>query len=437
MAINFNIRNTSRCGSSGSSCISKDGCPSDRCPDFTIRRHDTQPSFKVTVEDCEGPLDLQGLIVEANMWALAKLKKNITENCEYFSLASNVGFEQIMVGDIIALERVRSPEYMLVIGFDECNNLVRVQRGYRGTTPSKWKRGTTLRIFRVLNAPAQTEMIFEDIEQVDGTVERDVISSSHLVYEWSPEDVCLPGCYWMEFKLLKMKGLTFYLPGGHWTGDVNQSNSGTYYTGEVFTDSSVKLTYDSVSDRYLISANAWEGAYHLYSGTYYTGSTHNDGSVPLNRDDMPVDDDVSFSSITEIYDTGSIIQPSVIPSTTYSASVVSCSTESTVSCDVSFSNPSFTSENYGCYLGEGVEWVRRFPMNGEGFLIKIENTPTTEFLGPQVTIPEFADLDPTQIEAIEDGVNGMPGLGEEEESSDGSNSDGSNSDGSNSDGSGS
>ena len=76
-------------------------------------------------------------------------------------------------------------------------------------------------------------------------------------------------------------------------------------------------------------------------------------------------------------------------------------------------------------------------MNGEGFLIKIENTPTTEFLGPQVTIPEFADLDPTQIEAIEDGVNGMPGLGEEEESSDGSNSDGSNSDGSNSDGSGS
>jgi len=43
--------------------------------------------------------------------------------------------------------------------------------------------------------------------------------------------------------------------------------------------------------------------------------------------------------------------------------------------------PSFTSptpSEVGCDIGSGVEWVRRFPSDGEGFLIKIVDSPTAE-----------------------------------------------------------
>ena len=38
-------------------CPDKFGCPSDRCPDFIIKRQDTKPVFKTLVEDCNGALD--------------------------------------------------------------------------------------------------------------------------------------------------------------------------------------------------------------------------------------------------------------------------------------------------------------------------------------------------------------------------------------------
>lgn len=149
-------------------------------------------------------MDLTGLVLEASMWAKAKLKRAITVSDTSFQLADNIGFEQIAVGDIIVMDRVRAPEQMLVTNFDENNYVVYVQRGYHGTPISAFKKGTALRIFRVLNAPGSTEMDLEDIQQIDGTVLEDQITESRLVYEWSANDTCLPGCYYFEFKLLTM-----------------------------------------------------------------------------------------------------------------------------------------------------------------------------------------------------------------------------------------
>jgi hypothetical protein len=188
-------------------CIDRFGCLPSRCPDFTIRQHDTKPDFRFDVEDCDGPMDLTDLVCEASMWVKAKLKKAITAADTYFGLADAIGFDQIQVGDIIVMDRARAPEQMLVTGFDEVNRLVQVQRGYNGSVVSAYPRGAGLKAFRTLNAVATTEMVREDIPQVDGTVQTAVLTKSTLVYEWAAEDTCLAGCYWFEFKLLKMQTL--------------------------------------------------------------------------------------------------------------------------------------------------------------------------------------------------------------------------------------
>jgi hypothetical protein len=185
-------------------CRDKFGCYPNMPSDFCIKRHDTKPPFKVIVEDCDGPMDLTDLVLEVSMWALAKLKKPIGPTDTTIQLADNIGFEQCAVGDIIVMDRVRAPEQMLIVDFDEINSLVVIQRGYHGTPVSSFKRGTPLRIFRVLNSPGTTEMDMEDVQQIDGTVTKNEITESRLVYEWSANDTCLPGCYFLEFKLLKM-----------------------------------------------------------------------------------------------------------------------------------------------------------------------------------------------------------------------------------------
>jgi hypothetical protein len=348
--INFSLR-SGECYSSN--CVDSFGCNQDRCPDFTIRRHDTKPAFKVAVEDCEGPMDFRGLVVEANMWALAKLKAAIDSDDEYFRLADDVGFEQAMVGDIIVMDRVRLPERMLVTGFDEDNKLIRVQRGYHGTTATNWKKGSKMRIFRVLGAPAEAEMVFEDRTSPDGTIEQDALIASYLVYEWQPEDTCLPGCYWFEFKVLKMIDVVFYLPGGNWTGDTYQDSDGYYHTGLIPSDSSVRLSLDQVTGYYLLPTAPWAGEVHLHSdNNYYTGDVHNEGSVILNKTGVPAADDIAYDA-----NGLSAAAISLIPS---------------------FTDESLTPYYFGCVLGEGVEWVRRFPLY-EGFLISIINTPTAEF----------------------------------------------------------
>lgn len=466
MAIDYN---NNIYGCQQSHCVDKFGCGS-RCPDFIIRQHDTRPEFRVRVEDCEGPMDIRGLVIEANMWALAKLRTSISATDDYFCLADDIGFEQIMINDVIVMDRVRLPEYMLVTGFDEDDRLVRVQRGYKGTTPGKWKKGSKMRIFRVLNSQAETEIVYEDIREVDGTMRKDTITSSYLVYKWQPEDTCLPGCFWFEFKLLKMIDLVLYLPGGHWIGPVYRHDDGYYYTGTTKTESSVQLSYDSVNDRYLLPTGQWTGPYHIFSANYYTGIEHNDGSVYLDRNDRPFDADNAqqpvgisqssyvvpsrvddqpppqgrplypspfgggvayepgadqfgrpdFENVCADGQTGPFGEP--LLARPYDPNVPAFERlpyqnpftepfyfpgdygdEETVGilqyngpygdgCSyVSSWVPSFTPASafspastfdptvYGCWLGEDVEWTRRMPVDGEGFLIKITGSPTAEF----------------------------------------------------------
>lgn len=253
------------CNSQPQGCPDEYGCIPGVCPDFIIRRHDTKPPFKVKIEDCDGPMDLTGLVVEASMWAKGKLKSAITTDSTYFALADNIGFNQIMVGDIIIMDRVRLPEHMLVTAFDEENKLVQVQRAYHGTTAQNWKKGSSLRIMKFSGATAVSEMLYEDVLELNGTTTEDVLMDSFFVYEWGETDTCLPGCYYLEFKLLKM---------------------------------------------------------------------------------IEEEDEVGFLST-----------PSVTPSFTPSTLSVA---------------------DFSCGLGAGVEWVRRFPVEGEGFLIQITDSPTAE-----------------------------------------------------------
>ena len=250
--------------SCNTTCADLTGCPEGVCPDFIIRRHDTKPAFKVQVEDCDGPLDLTNLVLEAALWAKAKIKTAITAEATYFGFADNIGFDQVMVGDIIIFDRPRLPEKMLVVAFDETNKLIQVQRGYHGTTPQAWKKGSSVRIMKFQGVAAQTEMLYQDILQLDGTVATDQLVTSFLIYEWNQNDTCLPGCYYLEFKLLK----------------------------------------------------------------------------------MAEEEEVSVQAVEEI-----------IPS---------------------FTDPNLTPSDFGCGLGSGVEWVRRFPVNAEGFLVSVTDSPTSE-----------------------------------------------------------
>jgi len=255
-------------------CVSQTGCPdssSGICPDFRIKRHDTRPAFEIEVKDCRVPIDLTDTVLEASMWATGRFKSAVAADDTYFQLADNIGFTQAAVGDIIVVAgNPRTPEQMLVTGFDETNYYIRVQRGYNGTTPMAYKRGFAIRIFRFLNTVGSTEMSLTDVAQVDGTTDEDVLTKSTLIYEWAAQDTCLPGCYYLELKLLKMTD----------------------------TDS---------------------------------------GTASL----LP-----SMLLLTDV--TPSFVTPSV--------------------------------SDLGCALGEGVEWVRRFPANKEGYLIEIVDSPTSELL---------------------------------------------------------
>jgi hypothetical protein len=355
MAINYNL-NYGTCGTrSTTDCADKFGCPTNRSPDFIIKRHDTQPPFKVAISDCNGPMDFSGLVVEVNMWCLAKLKDAIDETIEYFRLADDIGFQQIMIGDIILMDQVRMPEKMLVIGFDQNNKLVRVQRGYHGTNPQKYKNGSALRIFKIINGQANSEMVFEDSVNVEGVTQKDVLQESYLLYDWQPEDTCMPGCYYLEFKVIKMIDVVWFLPGGSWLGDIYQSTDGFFYTGLANSDSTVKLSYDQILGKYLLPSTPWSGEIHLYlDDNYYTGSSHDNGSVVLDKTGKPSANNVSYDSNGIL----SINSISIIPS---------------------FTSEELTPADYGCVLTEGVEWIRRFPISDEGYLVRIDFSPTTEF----------------------------------------------------------
>jgi len=261
------------CSSSLSQCPDQYGCYPNVCPDFVIRRHDTKPLFKVKVTDCNCPLDLTDLVVEATMWAKARIKVALDQDDTVIGLADNIGFNQIMVGDVIMMDQSRMPEKMLVIGFDEQNNVFEVQRGYHGTPVQKWKKGAPLRIIKFSNAPGSTEMVYHDVIEMDGCVTNNVLLDSFLVFEFSANDTCLPGCYYLEFKVMKM-----------------------------------------------VEAEV---------GAFLTQSDIPEGLLP--------------SGIT----------PSFTPS-------------------------SYTPSNFSCGMAPSIEWIRRFPLQGEGFLVKIVDSPTID-----------------------------------------------------------
>jgi hypothetical protein len=101
---------------------------------------------------------------------------------------------------------------MLVTGFDEDKKTIQVERGVHNTTPSCWKRGTGFRIFRFMSASAFTEMEYEDVQQVDGNTLCDQLIESFLVYRWRDNDTCVPGCFYLEFKLLSLNPDNIYVP---------------------------------------------------------------------------------------------------------------------------------------------------------------------------------------------------------------------------------
>jgi hypothetical protein len=157
-------------------------------------------------------MDLTGNVIEANMWANAKLKANIAALDTSLAFANNIGFCQVLINDIIVMQRTRSPEQMRIIGFDETNSLILVERGVNNTVPQDWTRGTPIRIFRIMNGTAMSELIYEDVTEVDGSVNCNVLSDSFLVYEWNVNDTCAPGCYSFEFKVIKMSDTPIPIP---------------------------------------------------------------------------------------------------------------------------------------------------------------------------------------------------------------------------------
>ena len=188
------------CGSAPSDCNSGD-CPG--VPDLCIKRHDTRPSFKISISDCDGVVDLsdENLALEASMWFKAKLKPALDASDTEIQFADNVGFDQVMVGDVIVTGKSRSPEKMLVSSVDESSKSVTVTRGHEDTMPQSWPRGNVLNIFRFVDQSANIESYYEDVTGVDGTATNE-LTDTMLVYNWQTPQTSMPGCYWIEFKLI-------------------------------------------------------------------------------------------------------------------------------------------------------------------------------------------------------------------------------------------
>lgn len=175
------------------------------CADFTIKRHDTRPIFKVDITDCDKPIDLSNKVIEASMWLNTKIKSPLTTMSDAIVFADNVGFEQINESTIIQIGDNRKFERMLVDYIDEENKTVYVFRGQLDTNIYSWKKGSCVKLLRFLNNSAQAELEYQDVTSLDGTVEEDVLVRSTLIYEWHPEDTCFYGKYFLEFKVMEVE----------------------------------------------------------------------------------------------------------------------------------------------------------------------------------------------------------------------------------------
>jgi hypothetical protein len=375
-----------------SGCPDMLGCPPGICPDFTIRRRTTTPAFKVAVEDCDGPIDLRGnnIIVEASMWAKARLKHKIDHTHEHLSLADNIGFYQVMVNDIIVMDRIRSPEHMLVVGFDEDNKTIQVQRGHNGTTPSTWSKGSRLRIFKFMNAPATVEIIQDDETSPDGRTIPDITTDTFLVYEWKSQDTCLPGCYWIEFNAFEMEKHheEHHEEHKHSNEEAENliSNGDIYYEDEYPKTYSeiIEDDYDRIVDDELEYEQGHDPTKHEnhehheehhehheftedeymegFKKGWHQGVTAGENeSLDTNFQAWVLQKQREYEKWSdearaeereehELHHDGGVIVPNTI---NYSPT------------DIEHCNPL------------GVKWSRKFPVEGEGFLIRITDSATT------------------------------------------------------------
>lgn len=208
------------CSSSGG-CNSANGC--SKTPDFCIKRNDTRPSFRISVSDCDGVVDLtdENLVLEASMWFETKLKNNIENSATVIQFADNIGFDQILIGDVIIVSRPRNPERMLVTAIDESAKSVTVQRGYSSSSAQVWPKGTSLKIFRFLDAPADIESVFDDVTQLDGSVQNELVET-FMVFNWQNNHTSLSGCYFFEFKLIMISNSSDVL----WTKRTPMNDNG-------------------------------------------------------------------------------------------------------------------------------------------------------------------------------------------------------------------
>lgn len=212
--INMNLK-------TGVSCKSSSNCEEECQSIFSIKKNDTRPSFRVSVEDCEDfDWEDENLVLKYNMWFKAKLKNDIikTDNVIYF--ADNLGFDKIIENDIIFLETNRRQEQMLVLGIDESNKSIQVQRSYNSTSEEDWKKGSDLKIFRVLEQDAEIEVLLEDVTQTDGTILENQISDVFFVVNWDVDSTKTSGCYFLEFKLKKINSSNIL----EWSKTIPNSN---------------------------------------------------------------------------------------------------------------------------------------------------------------------------------------------------------------------
>lgn len=191
------------CGSAGSNCRNSGDCTNS--PDLCIKRHDTRPHLKIAMSDCDGPIDLseEGVVVEASMWFDAKLKAEVQAATSQIRFADDIGFESVSVGDVVSTPKSREPEMMLVTAVDEESKTLTVSRGHGGTLARTWSKGTEFAVFRFRDEPAKIESVFEESEAIDGSVSEN-LTETLLVFEWEQAHTSFPGCYWLEFKILKI-----------------------------------------------------------------------------------------------------------------------------------------------------------------------------------------------------------------------------------------
>lgn len=135
------------------------------------------------------------------MWFEAKLKSAVSGTDANLRFADDIGFDSVAIGDVISTSGSRSPEMMLVSSIDESTKTVVVSRGHAGTSPRDWPKGAPISVFRLVDQPAHVESVYEEVESLDGSVSEDLVDTL-LVFEWSAGHTSVPGCYWVEFKIM-------------------------------------------------------------------------------------------------------------------------------------------------------------------------------------------------------------------------------------------